>query len=189
MKEFSHEIDNTLLDLKEPDSDAKECMIEVRSGNVVGYIHKKYDSNPVLIQASMRKFFDYIGYKDNGELKITDLATLVTNLIFYIKRNDEELTKASDPKWEFNHHLQENLALVGIENTNSIQTFGNSFDDIKPVQKHWTYEVNLDGLNMKITDPKGKVMGTVSVGLDSGVIKDSISMSNSSSRRVGTDDI
>jgi len=189
MKEFSHEIDNTLLDLKEPDSEAKECIIKIRLGDVIGYIHKKYDSNPVLIQASMRKFFDYIGYKDNGELKITDLGTLVTNLIFYIKRNDEELTKASDPKWELNRHLQENLAIVGIMNCNTLQTFRSGFASIMPPQKHWKYEVNLYDLNMKITDPRGKVMGTVSVGLDSGKVNESISMSNSSSRSVGTDDL
>ena len=58
-----------------------------------------------------------------------------------------------------------------------------------PPQKHWKYEVNLYDLNMKITDPRGKVMGTVSVGLDSGKVNESISMSNSSSRSVGTDDL
>ena len=178
MKDFSHEIDNTLLDYKEPDSEAKECIIQIRLGDVIGYIHKKYDSNPQMMQGLMRRFFEYTGYNDYGQLKVTDLGTLITNLIFYIKRNDEELTKASDPKWEFNRHLQENLAIVGIMNCNTLQGFGSGFASIMPPQKHWKYEVNLDGLNMEITDPSGKVMGTISVGLDSGTNTNDVTMSN-----------
>ena len=185
----SQEVDNTLLDFKRPND---ECIIELyRAGGThrnYAYIQKKYDVNPVQIQATIRKFFDWIGYWDSGELKVKEIAQLYANLIYFIKRQQEEATKATDPKWELNHHLKENILALGFGKATGLdEPFAG--DSIMLEKGTWKYQVDVDKFTMLITDPDGKHMGTIGVGLNSGVIQETTTMSNFKHSRVGNDDL
>lgn len=188
----SQEVDNTLLDRLVPDDASKIAIIELyRNGDThrnYAYIEKKYDVNPVQIQASIRKFFDWIGYWKNGELKVKEISQLYANLIFYIKREQEDATKASDPKWQFNHHLKENVLALGFGKATGLdEPF--SGDSMMLEKGTWKYQIDVDKFTMLITDPAGKHLGTIGVGVNSGVIQETTTMANFKHTRVGRDDL
>ena len=129
-----------MSDSKDNESEAKharknDCIIKITNGADSFYLYKVYDCAPNKIQNLMRRFYHWL--ENSVELEQEGSWTLeyvVPNLIYFIKRTEEESDEGKFSNWQFDHHLKNYLTIVGAK---------------LPKGMRYIYELNTETQTMK----------------------------------------
>ena len=135
-----------MSDSKDNESEAKharknDCIIKITNftgtrkeiDDSIFALYKVYDCAPNKMQNLLRRFYHWL---ENNSLKDGrwTLEYVVPNLIYFIKRTEEESDEGKFSNWQFDHHLKNYLTIVGAK---------------LPKGMRYIYELNTETQTMK----------------------------------------
>ena len=134
-----------MSDSKDNESEAKharknDCIIKITNNIESFYLYKVYDCAPNKIQNLVRRFYHWL---DDGSWT---LEYVVPNLIYFIKRTEEESDESKFSNWQFDHHLKNYLEVVGSKGIGSLAGWN------KQHGVRYVYELNTENQTMKTSE-------------------------------------
>ncbi|MBF85139.1 MAG: hypothetical protein CL489_11820 [Acidobacteria bacterium] len=117
-----------------------DCIIKITDGADSFYLYKIYDCAPNKIQNLIRRFYHWLDNDDES------IGLIIPNLIYFIKRTEEESDEGKFSSWQFDHHLKKYLEIIGSKKTGSLAGWN---------QQHgvrYIYEINTEKAIMKTSE-------------------------------------
>ena len=139
-----------MSDSKDNESEAKharknDCIIKITNGADSFYLYKVYDCAPNKMQNLMRRFYHWLETNSLKDGSWT-IEYVVPNLIYFIKRTEEESDEGKFSNWQFDHHLKNYLEVIGSKGIGSLAGWN------KQHGVRYVYELNTETQMMKTSE-------------------------------------